>query len=948
MCGKSSVFIMVILVFALFFTACGSGEGEGSDTGGYDAVEIDGNVGGGLTNLLIPFTISAPMELGQLVQDAGDGLRDEMAARGIYIDLDIQLHTHEETGNHAAQMQALFSAGQAPDVFAVTDGLPLLSFMGEGYLADINELLETHSNRDYFFTNILDALQIGGNLYTFPLFFAFDFVGINANLPEEIIEMFSQYSGISYGRLAEFYREIRETYETHPEFEHMAMGFAADLRLRDSIHDWMNFSTHWGPRRFSSNNAFMPFMDNVRHALYGNQRHGTAVTPELAGNPASANMLALQSERYLFNFSTFVRDTANALLNFDMPYFIHYIPITGMTGNLLASRATHNLFAVNANTTGNMATAFLEHLAYAWTNSAHAMFSVYTPIKRAMFHEHTEAALWRAIDEPTTKRIGSPGHAVAAAIARLEEYVNMPVTIPASMFFLPLDIVDGIIDTALSDELTPRQSLDEIRDKMNYWLETGGTLEPDREWLEEQARMAARADLPVRTLSALIYYDFQNVMRQAAEEMNLAWARRGEPYNFELEVNAFGFTEIESTRARVSTMLMAGQGYDIMHFDRQPLNQWGRTGLLTDVWTLIDQDPETSRDDFHIHILEALAQEDGLWTFPISFGFDYIGIQQALPDSILSLFTGRETISVREVMEIYAELQANYSDEFGHLSFSAGGRTSIPAGKVLHELASFIDSNILDERFVSFLEALRSAHPVLRPSREFGIGGVTWEWERTLAGEFAFYVRNHHLQVASVLLPQHEDIYFTGFIPLTDEFGRLRVRAESLQHRSGNWLSLMYPTVGDSALAWEFTQYFIEAMVEPVGVAVADPAFPNVPLGVGRHCNATPIRRELFEGHLKAGLYTAVDWESRVRQHTGLESVFAEGVVNPATRQGYIDAAVERVAAYNRMPVVALPFFPEGLTAALTETIENFIRGTITTQAAAQDIHNRVSLWLIE
>jgi len=58
-------------------------------------------------------------------------------------------------------MQALFSSGQAPDVFAVTDGLPLLSFMGEGYLADINELLDTHSNRDYFFTNILDALQIG-------------------------------------------------------------------------------------------------------------------------------------------------------------------------------------------------------------------------------------------------------------------------------------------------------------------------------------------------------------------------------------------------------------------------------------------------------------------------------------------------------------------------------------------------------------------------------------------------------------------------------------------------------------------------------------------------------------------------------------------------------------------------------------------------------------------
>jgi len=41
MCGKSSVFVMIILVFALFFTACGSGEGDGSDTGGYEAVAFE-------------------------------------------------------------------------------------------------------------------------------------------------------------------------------------------------------------------------------------------------------------------------------------------------------------------------------------------------------------------------------------------------------------------------------------------------------------------------------------------------------------------------------------------------------------------------------------------------------------------------------------------------------------------------------------------------------------------------------------------------------------------------------------------------------------------------------------------------------------------------------------------------------------------------------------------
>ena len=64
-----------------------------------------------------------------------------------------------------------------------------------------------------------------------------------------------------------------------------------------------------------------------------------------------------------------------------------------------------------------------------------------------------------------------------------------------------------------------------------------------------------------------------------------------------------------------------------------------------------------------------------------------------------------------------------------------------------------------------------------------------------------------------------------------------------------------------------------------------------------------------------------------------------------AARRLYFENALARLERFNVKPAVVVPYIPEDF---YENTILEFMLGSITAEQAAAEIHNRISLWLIE
>jgi len=186
-------------------------------------------------------------------------------------------------------------------------------------------------------------------------------------------------------------------------------------------------------------------------------------------------------------------------------------------------------------------------------------------------------------------------------------------------------------------------------------------------------------------------------------------------------------------------------------------------------------------------------------------------------------------------------------------------------------------------------------------------------------------------------------MYFDHFIPLTDDSGRLRIR--SYGHLSGMWGTLAFPAVGNSPLAFEFALHLVDAMVNPVGAAQYHAYYTLSPMPWGAEGISTPIKRSLFEQQITQSLAGAAAREFSPRNPDG-RSIFDDAVRDNSAEA--IENAISKLAVYNEMPMVHPPFLPTGLRNGLIDILTQFGQGLLAPEATAQQMRNRVALWLIE
>ncbi|MCL2501269.1 MAG: hypothetical protein FWE90_13180 [Defluviitaleaceae bacterium] len=914
---KFILFVCIMLCIIYFLGACGRGRNRTDDDTGSDpqpGIGTDSN-GVGMSNPdTHTLTVAGPGGgSAVLLRQAGDRLRGEMAQQGIDLQIVYELcyaTTVEERIDFYENIKAHIAAGQGPDVF-ITAGFPVYSFAALGLLADMYEILEGD-----FFDGVLDAYAVNGKLPTLPTTFGYTFVGVNVGLPHSFIGRFAQHDRISITELVLFYNDLLRDY---PEYGHFEMAVPEIVRL--------GYQAEYGGRIDIENKQSQ--LDDILFSSLLN-----AMKPALGREYDSEQfMLAssditFQSQNYVFAAPWYGADVADALLG-QNPYFIHHIPLADEQGHLILN--TQTLLCVSHLADGDLARAFIDTFmrVEAEFQTETGFFLRNIPTSQGLFTDFVDGLV----------------------SARLLGYTNETAWVPPQRFYAPSPEIP--LARFTGGELTAQEFVQRNHDAVLEWMGREVTVRNIYIPIPEPlATPVPEAYVQHLTIQVWDIWGFEGVLAQAETAMNAERAARGDPYRVRLVPDVIHFpidnlqaNYFELVIARMQTMLMAGQGPDMFALFAHPYWNYALSGLLADIYPLIDQCPFSDREDFYTHMLRLFEVDGGLFAFPMSFSPEYVAINAGLPQHLIDRFARESVISYATMMEIYSELMRDYSDEFGHLRFGNSHTIGNPFTAALSVIGGFIDmenriANLTDPRFVSFLHDWVQVFGSTTADDWFGeinVPGTGFDaYFEAMAMHCVFISGGSSgFEPANAFFPRNHP-YFIHYAPLADEWGRLLIDYNK------SWATFCLSAAGNQELSWEFLRHLTYAMAFPTPAAQYNQRATARNFGLGSM--GTPIVRDYYEPHIRSVFDYHFDlWNSRDGYFNRNDFI---GFDDDNIRSEGIERAIRQRATQNEMEIASLLLdIPSHF---YNEPLNQLLRGLITPEAAAQRIQNTVSLWLME
>ena len=909
---KKAFFLLITLCL---FTACGRGQNE----------EADYNYENGYI-----FTISTSSGMPLIwVTEAAENLENRLASEGIYVRFIVESYIPDERDEHLERKLGRFAAGMGPDIF-VRDGFLLRPFTEHGFIRDIHPLIEASENLslDDFFENALRAHEIGGRLYTMPMTFGFDFVGINSRVPRAFRDRFLALSHVSIPELAALYNDIITSDPRLGELAFMNFGLGITRFV-----PYIDCAVDFAEQRIAFPGGTTDVLYAFRNAFENNDRFGN----ELIFTHNEENLQMLQ-ERYIFFSPIGTSAGAESLFDFQTTFFMGFIPISNLEGELIDTNMVGAELVVSSSAQEWLATAFIEEMLSVTGNSFD--FNVNSHIMRRYARQYLVYGLERAMTQFTLRPIvDTRTNAVAGAAARIIGFGDLPITRPIANRYLPPQTFMPALNSFMRGEIAAAEAVSQ--------MEAGIAEFFDAEIEEIAPYVPAPVfvqDGPTRTLRVMTTSDHTGVLEQAARLLNESWQAQGISYLFVLEVDDWNPHDWESHETRASRLaveLMAGGGPDMFlllphHMD---IRSMAERGFLADINALIENHPASRRSDFYEHILDALEINGGLYIFPVSFAFHRAGVNTAIPQPFVDRFMAYESVSATGLLDFYLDFVEMHGHEYGHLCRGFPLFMLWRESFVRSNMVSFIDfdrrtSNLNSTQFADFLASFKRVY-------ERHDSAVTFTWStissdsslRQRQQEYLFEANTNRGMAVEAFMSRPQP-FFTNYIPITDDFGNLIFDITNIN----TWATWAITTVGDSALAWEFLTYVLEAYYAPTGRAAV------THLGVGAalwtECIATPIKRSHFETRTRRIL------EHMTTVFRGVGFKHAPGT--PEWGQE-IEDAIRTIAAQNEMPVVHInPMFPPVVMGFLEEPLEQFLLGLITAETAALRIHNAIAIWLLE
>ncbi|MCL2204747.1 MAG: hypothetical protein FWB88_12505 [Defluviitaleaceae bacterium] len=813
---------------------------------------------------------------------------------------------------------ALFAAGMGPDIFVVDSHL--YPFIERGFLMDINEIIPERSR---FYENALAGFEFDGRLYAMPMGFRFSMVGINADLPAEIVARFAALETASALQLLEIYVELVTAHPQFADYYFMNMYW-----LGSAIQPEISYALDIVAGTVAFPESTAALLDGLRAHMYGNAN----LAHVHEGSPLDV-MESLQSNTVFHVPPMGSHAVSDAFFPFEREFFTHYIPITDERGALV-NHSLSPVIAVSAKACPDVAWAFIEALLEEMAISIHSGRNGNIHISRQHARPYLARGIAADIGASLRPITTSESDAITTATDRILALAELPIAQLAHTVIMPLEILAPVYMDFMRGSGDATAAVVAMEDAIMQWL--------GQEIYIEAYVPAPVAEPATHVQTLTVHADERHsaMFQQAAAAMNASWQARGKGYAFELVMDDWRWNDFAGAEARgmrLQTELMAGQGPDIFIAPWMNLRAMARNGILADIYTLIDACAHMNRGDFFENVLAAYEFDGGLYLFPTAFTLHQVGINTGLPQHEIASHTARGTITLREMLEIYDRTRTNPETAHWEIGMEvAFDRWSA----VSAAMVPFIDwdtrtANLTDPRFVTHLELIQRVFDDRTSlSRPLIVNAPGVRFFADYMHHYIFEMMSFRTSAANAFFPRTQNL-FVEYRPLADEMGRLLLDTTM----TAAWATLSITAAGQPALAWEFITYLLREYPHATGRAATIPGFGMRAYWAGLSI-ATPILRANADMPRRMFGYAAnpeqygrfMDWNFS------------------APREEYIDAAMARLAELNEMPMVLVtPMIDHGVFLGPDAVnLTNFMAGAITAETFAQMIHNSITLWLWE
>lgn len=360
-------------------------------------------------------------------------------------------------------------------------------------------------------------------------------------------------------------------------------------------------------------------------------------------------------------------------------------------------------------------------------------------------------------------------------------------------------------------------------------------------------------------------------------------------------------------RQQVTTQLLSGTATDLVDVTSFPEISLFDSGLLADIYPLMENDPNFDPAEYYTNVFDAMSYNGQMVVFPIAFSYDFIGVNSTFSPELVEAYSQLETVSDQQLISFYTGL-ADTGGRAGAYNLDAG--TLIDAN-----LRAFVDfenktCSFDTPEFIQLLKDLQAATDQEKIARgELGWSMTSSPYRADLEAEAQKYL----FSVGDIygLLPYQETMPFSHYIPHANAEGAIIIMP--MMRFSINAAS------PNQDLAWEFLRFL-----------TTPEANEDVLL------SSYPVHRELFREYATR---VATEWANALSTQEALN-----GEIPNIAEQ-----IVTQLEAYNALPMEYQFNLGETDLLDMTREILNaYYSGTMTAEQAAEELQNRISLYLME
>lgn len=355
----------------------------------------------------------------------------------------------------ATALKAELISGQGPDIFLLNNYHEIHELVASGFLQDIYALMDAdpHTDRDEFFTQALAAFELNNGLFMLPTSFGFEYVAINAGLPQEFLDRFTQKSAISPTQMMEFYLDLKDA---HPaEFGHLTFNTGSEITysynvLQTSLASFIDFNARTADL---TNPRFVDVLE-----LMGRVYTDWDLDWSWGLSLSEPDFLQDRAEEYVFYTLDRGMFSFDAFFAADPPIFKNHIPLVNDQGYLIldihdVTDKVWSVICVTSVADGALAWEFIREVLYVYINpsgpgSFGTIFpnlpnmwgrgSLASPIERIHSREHLLQSfeltydLWIPEIMQTFVGFEDPAnrqHQFEAAVDRITSYAERPMSL---------------------------------------------------------------------------------------------------------------------------------------------------------------------------------------------------------------------------------------------------------------------------------------------------------------------------------------------------------------------------------------------------------------------------------------------------------------------------------------------------------------------------------------